>query len=69
MSNPKKEPYIHSSYQVSGHFAKRFQRGRLKHEKFIEVDRRRTPNDGKSSRCLWQGEQKRFYSSNKGLTC
>jgi len=45
------------SYQVSVHLAKRFQRRRLKCEKLTD-DRRRMPNDGKSSHCLWQGELK-----------
>ena len=35
----------------------RFQRRRLKCEKLTD-DRRRTPSDGKSSHCLWQGELK-----------
>jgi hypothetical protein len=34
-----------------------FQRRRLKCEKLTD-DRRRTPSDGKSSHCLWQGELK-----------
>jgi hypothetical protein len=45
-----------ASYQVSVHLAEGFQR-RLKCEKITD-DRRRTPSDGKSSRCLWQGELK-----------
>ena len=48
-------PSIDASYQVSVHLAKGFQRRRLKCEKLTD-DRRRTPNDGKSSHCLWQGE-------------
>ena len=40
-----------------------FQSRRLKCEKLTD-DRRRTPSDGKSSHCLWQGELKRT----KGLT-
>ena len=36
------------------HLAEGFQR-RLKCEKLME-DKRRTPSDGKSSHCLWQGE-------------
>ena len=35
-----------------------FQRIRLKCEKLTD-DRRRTPSNGKSSHCLWQGELKR----------
>ena len=42
------------SYQVSLHLAEGFQRRRLKCEKLTD-DRRRTPSDGKSSYCLWQG--------------
>jgi hypothetical protein len=34
-----------------------FQRRRLKCEKLTD-DRQRTPSNGKSSRCLWQGELK-----------
>jgi hypothetical protein len=34
-----------------------FQGGRLKCEKLTD-DRRRTPSDGKSSPCHWQGELK-----------
>jgi hypothetical protein len=40
---------IDSSYQVSVHLAKRFQRRRLKCEKITD----------KSSHCLWQGELKK----------
>jgi hypothetical protein len=46
-------PSIDASYQVSDHSAKGFQRRRLKCE---TDDKRRTPSDGKSSHCLWQGE-------------
>jgi hypothetical protein len=35
-----------------------FQRRRLKCEKLPD-DSRRTPSDGKSSHCLWQGELKK----------
>ena len=48
---------IDASYQVSLHLAEGFQRRRLKCEKLTD-DRRRTPSDGKSSHCLWQGELK-----------
>ena len=48
--------YIDASDQVSVHLAKGFQRRRLKCEKF--TDGQRTPSDGNSSRCLWQGELK-----------
>jgi hypothetical protein len=54
---------IDASYQVSLHLAQWFQRRRLKCEKLTD-DRRRTPSDGKSSLCLWQGELKKkayFY--------
>jgi hypothetical protein len=55
MSNLYKGPSIGTSYQVSVHLAKGFQRRRLKCEKLTD-DRRRTPSDGKSSHCLGQGE-------------
>jgi hypothetical protein len=40
--------------------AKRFQMRRVSEEKIKmwKVNGRRTPSDGKSSRCLWQGELK-----------
>jgi hypothetical protein len=50
-------PSIDASYQVSVHLVQGFQRRKLKCEKLTN-DRRRTPSDGKSSRCLWQGELK-----------
>jgi hypothetical protein len=47
----------------------KFQRRRLKCEKLTD-DRRRTPSDGKSSRCLWQGELKMNGSNNlNGFSC
>jgi hypothetical protein len=57
ISNLSRGPSIDASYQVSVHLAERFQRRRLKCEKLTD-DRRRTPSDGKSSHCLWQGELK-----------
>ena len=54
-----KGPSINASYQVSVHLAEGFQRRRLKCEKLTD-DRRRTPSDGKSSHCLWQGEIKKM---------
>jgi hypothetical protein len=54
MSNIYRGPSIDASYQVSNHLAEGFQR-RIKCEKLTD-DRRRTPSDGKSLRCLWQGE-------------
>jgi hypothetical protein len=57
MSNRYRGPSIDAFYQVSVHLAEGFQRRRLKCEKLMD-DRRRTPSDGKSSRCLWQGELK-----------
>jgi hypothetical protein len=51
-------PSIDASYNVSVHLAKGFQRRRSKCEKLTD-DRRRTPSDGKSSSCLWQGELKK----------
>jgi hypothetical protein len=58
ISNLYKGPSIDASYQVSVHLAEGFQRRRLKYEKLTD-DRRRTPSDGKSSHCLWQGELKK----------
>ena len=55
-----RRPSIDASYQVSVHLTKRFQRRRLKCEKLTK-HRRRTPSDGKSSHCLWQGELKKSY--------
>ena len=57
MSKLYRGPSIDASYQVSVHLAKGFHRRRLKSEKLTE-DKRRTPSDGKSSHCLWQGELK-----------
>ena len=57
ISNLYRGPSIDASYQVSVHMAEGFQRRRLKCEKLTD-DRRRTPSDGKSSHCLWQGELK-----------
>jgi hypothetical protein len=45
---------IDASYQVLVHLAKGFQ-SRLKCEKLTD-NRQRTPSDGKSPHCLWQGE-------------
>jgi hypothetical protein len=59
MSNLYRGPSIDASYQVSVHLAEGFQWRRLKCEKLTD-DRRRTPSDGKSSNCLWQGELKSF---------
>jgi hypothetical protein len=68
MSKLNKGPSIDSSYQVSVHLAKGFQRRRLKCEKLTD-DRRRTPSDDKSSHCLWQGELKKEnrHKNGKGL--
>ena len=55
MSNLYRGLSIDASYQVSVHLAKGFQRRILKCEKLAD-DGRRTPSDGKSSPCLWQGE-------------
>ena len=54
MSKVYREHSIDASYQISDQLALRFQRRRLKCEKFG----RRMPSDGKSSHCLWQGELK-----------
>jgi hypothetical protein len=58
MSSLYKGHSIDASYQVSVHLVEGFQRWRLKCEKLTD-DGRRTPSDGKSSPCLWQGELKR----------
>ena len=58
MSNLYRRPCIYASHQVSVHMVEGFQRRRLKCEKLTD-DRRRTPSDGKSSHCLWQGELKK----------
>ena len=50
-------PSIDASYQISVHLAEGYQRRRLKCEKLTD-DGRWTTSDGKSSRCLWQGELK-----------
>jgi hypothetical protein len=57
MSNLYRGPSIDAPYQVSVHLAEEFQRRGLKCEKLTD-DRQRTPSDGKSSHCLWQGELK-----------
>ena len=57
-SNLYKEPSIDASYQVSVHLAEGFQRRRIKCENLTD-NGRPTPSDGKSSRCLWQGELKK----------
>ena len=63
MSKLYRGPSIDASYQVSVHLAKGFQR-RLKCEELTD-DRRRTPSDGKSSHCLWQGELKMTFDTRK----
>ena len=63
MSKLYRGPSIDASYQVSVfHLAEGFQR-RLKCEKLTD-NRRRTPSDGKSSHCLWQGQLKRIKEQN-----
>ena len=54
-SNRYRGPSIDASYQISDQLGLRFQRRRLKCEKLTN-NGRRTPSDGKSSHCLWQGE-------------
>ena len=67
MSKFYRGSYIDASYQVSVHLAEKFQRRRLKCEKLtddrhqMKDDRCRTPSDGKSSHCLWQGELKNCF--------
>ena len=60
MSNHYRGPSIDAFYQVSVQLALRYQRRRLKCEKLTD-DGRRTPSDGKSSHCLWQGELKSIH--------
>ena len=67
MSNLYRGLSIDASYQVSLHLAEGFQRRRLKCEKLMD-DRRRTPSDGKSSHCLWQGELKMNDNINMNST-
>jgi hypothetical protein len=55
MSNLYRGPSIDASYQVSDQLALQFQRRILKCEKLTDD---KTPSDGKSSHCLWQGELK-----------
>jgi hypothetical protein len=64
MSNLYRGHDIDASYQVSLHLAEGFKRRRLICEKLTD-DRRRTPSDGKSSNCLWQGELKMLFLSLK----
>ena len=66
MSNLYRGPSIDVSYQVSDQLALRFQR-RLKCERLTD-DRRRTPSNGKSSHCLWQGEIKNSANQKQELT-
>ena len=61
LSNVYRESSIDASYQVSVHLAERFQRRRLICEMLTD-DGRRTPSDGKSTHCLWQGELKNNIS-------
>ena len=53
MSNLYRGPSIDASYQVSVHLAEG-----VSEEKMWNVNGRRTPSDGKSSHCFWQGELK-----------
>ena len=56
MNNLYRGPSIDASYQVSVHLAEGIQRRRLKCETLTD-DRQRMPSDGKSSHCLWQGDE------------
>ena len=79
MSNIYRGSSIDASYQVSIHLAKPFQRRRFVRNRPIrnknclwlpcwltdrDNDRRRMPNDGKYSLCLWQGELKTNWKTN-----
>jgi hypothetical protein len=66
MSSLYSGPSIDAPNQVSVHLTQWFQRRRLKCEKLTD-DRRRTPSDGKSSHCLWQGELKMHTINHKTL--
>ena len=59
MCTLQRGPSIDASYQISVHLVEGFQRRKLKCEKLTD-DRRRTPTDGKSSYCPWQGLLKRI---------
>ena len=61
MSNLYRGPSIDASYQVSVHLAKGVSEKKIK---MWKVNGRRTPSDGKSSHCLWQGELKNNYLQN-----
>jgi len=67
INNLYRGTYIHASYRVSVHLSKRFQRRRLKCEKFTD-GRRRTDDgssEGNSSCCLWQSELIKWTINNK----
>ena len=53
MSILYREPSIDASYQVSVYLAEGVSEEEIK---MWKVNGRRTPSDGKSSPCLWQGE-------------
>ena len=55
MSNRYKGPSIDASYQASVHLAWGVSEEKIK---MWKVNGRRTPSDGKSSHCHWQGELK-----------
>ena len=55
MSNLYRGPSIDASYQVSVHLAEGVSEEKIK---MWKVNGWRTPSDGKTSRCLWQGELK-----------
>jgi hypothetical protein len=60
--------FLHTDRKNSVIFitAEGFQRRRLKCEKLTD-DRQRTPSDGKSSHCLWQGELKKHLAKSSPL--
>ena len=61
-------PPIDDTYQVLVHLVKWFQRRRLKCEKLTD-DGQRTPSDGKSSHCLWQGELTKIFNNGLHKKC
>ena len=64
MSKLYREPSIDASYQVSVHLDKGVSEEKIK---MWKVNGRRTPSDGKSSLCLWQGELKMSKYPGRGI--
>ena len=64
MSNLYRGPSKDAFYQVSVHLTKGVSEEKIN---MWKVNGRRTPNDGKSSHCLWQGELKTESCINQTL--